>query len=171
MRCLTLVAAVLLAASPAALFAQESTHVGEVYSDGAWTVNIYQDEDGALSCISEVSSELATLAIWAYESGEIYVNVASDNWGFDPAAETFEIEIDESGSWSLDNPDINDGSVFVELADNEESVKFLTEVAGGKIAYLRNPAGELLAEPFSLEGSQNSMLAMSGCIDGLTTTE
>jgi hypothetical protein len=80
------------------------------------------------------------------------------------AGTDLEVQIDRRTPWTLTDAELYENSVLFDLPDNDDSVRFVVEVANGSRLYLRNGDGEDVQD-YSLAGSSASIGALIDCGD------
>ena len=150
------------AAPPAA-----DTQSEVIYQNRAWEVRAVSFDDGSASCVAQVSDGADSFSIWAGTDGAIRLQFYSDAWDFGEGnSADLEVEIDRRGPWSLTNAELYLQSVLFDIPDNDDGLRFVTEVMRGRMLYLRNDEGEDVVS-YSLAGSSASVQAMIDCVDTL----
>ncbi len=136
-----------------------------------WMVEGVTYDDGTIACLAEVSDPNDNFSIWVYPDQSISLQFFSTEWDFgdtDSSAD-LKLQVDRRADWSLTGATLHSSSVWFDLPDSDESVNFLTEIAGGSNLHLRNADGSRVMD-YSLAGSAASMAAMIDCGNAISST-
>lgn len=133
-----------------------------------WEVEHVLFDDGTTACYAEVDATSDSFTVWGYASGDLKLQFYSTSWDFGEGGDTgdIQIQIGKKSPWDLSDADLYKNSILFNLPDSDQSVRFLTEVAGGNRLYLRSGNGDPIMD-YSLSGSQAAMGAMINCVEQL----
>ena len=157
----SLIGAAVLAAMSGAAMADTSE---VLFKHKNWMVEGVTYDDGTVACLAEVSDPNDNFSIWVYPDQSISLQFFSTSWDFgatDSNAD-LKLQVDRRADWSLTGATLHSSSVWFDLPNSDDSVNFLTEIAGGSRLYLRNADGSDVMD-YPLSGSSASMAAMIDC--------
>lgn len=137
-----------------------------LYRRKAWEVSLVAFDDGTFSCMAQVGNNNSSFLIWADTSNSASLQFYNTAWSFDNEVADVVVRIDSRASWTLNNSELNQNSVFFSLNDTDASIRFLREVMRGNVINLYGSSGNLI-ERYSLAGSNASILKLSDCVDAL----
>lgn len=135
-----------------------------------WEVTLIAFDDGTFSCMAQVGSNNSSFLIWADVTNNASLQFYNTAWSFDNEVADVVVRIDSRASWTLNNADLNQNSVFFNLNDGDASYRFLREVMRGNYLNLYSSNGSRI-ERYSLAGSSASIGALSDCVDVLKSTD
>ncbi len=163
MRCLTVLGAfALLLAAPV-----QADPVSEtLFTAKHWVVEVVGFDDGTYGCMAQVSNDdgSESFSLWSFEDSTLRIQFYSAGWQFDNGTADLEVQVDRRTPWTLTEAELYENSVLFDLPDNDDSVRFVVEVANGSRLYLRNDDGEDVQD-YSLAGSSASIGALIDCGD------
>lgn len=133
-----------------------------------WEVEHVLFDDGTTACYAEVDATSDSFTVWGYPNGDLKLQFYSTSWDFGESGDTADIQlqIGNESPWNLNSADLYKNSILFNLPDSNDSVRFLTEVAGGNRLYLRSGNGDPVMD-YSLAGSRAAMGAMINCVEQL----
>ena len=133
-----------------------------------WQVEGVTFDDNSIACLAEVSDPGESFSVWVFPDKSIRLQFYSDAWDFgDNQTVNLEVEIDHRSPWTLTNANLTKNSVLFDLPDQDASVNFLTEVAGGSTLHLRSESGDGVKD-YSLSGSSASISHLIDCGNSIT---
>jgi hypothetical protein len=162
----SLVAAVVALFALLAPMAAARTKNVVVYSYKDWEVRAVLWDDGAMSCVAEVTYPGEAFSIWADRRHPIRLQFYSSKWHFNTSRADLRVKIDQYPTWKLHNARLYKHSVLFNLPSSRSGTKFLLEVAHGNTLYLRDRNGRRV-QYYSLAGSRASMSALLKCVKRL----
>jgi hypothetical protein len=154
------------AMSTAPAFAQQSERL---YTHKSWVVDGVTFDDGSLACLAEVSDPGESFTVWVFPDHSIRLQFYSEDWDFGEGdTADLEVEVDRRSPWTLTGAELLKNSVLFDLPDDDASVNFVVEVAGGNTLYLRTAAGEEVRS-YSLAGSSASIDKLIDCGNAISS--
>ncbi|MCA8869703.1 MAG: hypothetical protein KDA67_13695 [Rhodobacteraceae bacterium] len=136
----------------------------------AWEVSLVAFDDGTFACMAQVGNRDSSFLLWAYLNNSTSLQFYNTAWHFDNEVADVVLRVDRRPSWTLNNSNLNQNSVFFNLNDSNASMRLLREVMLGNVLNLYNSSGGLI-ERYSLAGSKASILRLSDCVTVLGTVD
>lgn len=138
-----------------------------IYSHKAWEVKIVGFDDGTFSCLAEVTDGSRSFSMWADAAEAVNLQFYDESWDMGEGdTADLSVEVDSRGAWSLTGAELHLQSVFFDIPDSNDGIRFMDEVMGGDTLYLSNATGDLV-ESYSLAGSRASIGALIECVSAL----
>jgi hypothetical protein len=135
-----------------------------------WEVSLIAFDDGTFSCLAQVGGNNSSFLVWADVGSNASLQFYNTAWSFNNEVADIVVRIDSRPSWTLNNADLNQNSVFFNLNDSDASYRFLREVMRGNYLSLFSSSGSRI-ERYSLAGSSASIVALSDCVDTLKSMD
>ena len=138
-----------------------------IYSHKAWEVKIVGFDDGTFSCLAQVTDGDRSFSMWSGAEEAVNLQFFDESWDMGEGdTADLSVEVDSRGAWSLTGAELHLQSVFFDIPDSNDGIRFMEEVMRGDTLYLSNEAGDLV-DSYSLAGSRASISALIECVGAL----
>ncbi len=141
-----------------------------LYSRKAWQVSVLGYDDGLIVCRAAVGTQYKSFSIWGYSDDRVKIQFYDSSWQFNNESADVSARIDSRGKWTLNDALLDQNSVWLDLPDEDASLRFVKEVMRGNTLNLYGSNGGLI-ERYSLAGSNASILKLIECVDALQSVD